>query len=166
MDAQKPLRLTVKAKAVHLPLLLSSRFVRHFSTIVGVPVLAVRHGRQQVTLGCGVTAKFVGGNCEGRSGLRAQHLSKETPRCLRVLALLDEDLDEITILVDGTPEISALTLDRDDDFVEKPSITPQSHPLLDLMGIIGSKSSAPLTDSFVGDGYTSFGQEVFDVAEA
>ncbi len=36
--------------------------------------------------------------------------------------LLHEDLDEVTVLVDNTPKISTLTLNRYDDFVEEPSI--------------------------------------------
>ena len=39
-----------------------------------------------------------------------------------VATRLNQDIDHVTILIDGTPKILPLTLDRDEDFVEMPRV--------------------------------------------
>ena len=72
----------------------------------------MRHARQEFTSRCGVTAQFVGRDFHRWLCLRAQYLSKEALSSLGVLPSLDQDLDPITVSIDRTPEVSALTLDR------------------------------------------------------
>ena len=42
----------------------------------------------------------------------------------RVLSGLDEDIDDVPILIDGTPEIAPLSLDGDEDLVQVPDVAP------------------------------------------
>ena len=166
MHAWKPLGLTVRTKAAHLPFLLSSRLMGYFHAVVGVLILAVGDGRYQLTFGRRVTAKFVGRNFNRHLGLRTQHLTKEALGSLSILALLYKNLNKITVLVYSSPQITTLTLDRYDDFVEEPTIAARPQAFLDLPGVVGPECVAPLADGLIRDCDAAFGQEVFDIAEA
>ena len=43
--------------------------------------------------------------------------------CSMILAGLDEQVNQVTVLVHGAPQILALTVDRDEDFVQQPRIS-------------------------------------------
>jgi hypothetical protein len=85
---------------------------------------------------------------------------------LSILALLHAYFEKVTVLVDGAPQIAAIALYGDDDFIEEPPVAAWTLAFLDTPSVLGSEGAAPLPDGLVGDGDSAFGQEVFDVAQA
>ena len=82
-----------------------------------------------------------------------------------VFALLNEDIDDISVLVDSAPKIPSLTLNRYGDFIEEPTITAWSIGLLDPPCVMRSKGYTPLPNSFVGYRDSTFSKQILDVAK-
>jgi len=78
---------------------------------------------------------------------------------------LNKNLDEVAVLVDGPPQVSTPTRDVDDYLVEEPSVTARPLAFLDAPRVLGPERSTPLTNRFVGNGYPTFSQEIFDIAK-
>ena len=94
-----------------------------------------------------VAAQLVGHETRRFLPLTLQEFPKESPRRAPVPAGLDEDVDQITVLVNRTPEILALTVDRDEDFVQKPRISESTLSALQLPGVIGAGASSSFSRS-------------------
>ncbi len=52
-----------------------------------------------------------------------QQLAKKAFGSPAVSTRLDEDVDDVAILIDGTPEILPLSLDGDEDLVQVPCVS-------------------------------------------
>jgi hypothetical protein len=79
---------------------------------------------------------------------------------------LNEYVAYIPVLIDGTPEIVAPTLDVHEDFVQVPHISQPPLSRLQLSSVLGPELPAPLPDGFVGDDDSPLRQELLDVAKA
>jgi hypothetical protein len=86
--------------------------------------------------------------------------------CTLIAARLQQDINDITILIDGTPKILLLAVDSDEEFVEMPGITEASLFLLKTSGIAGSEFPASLADAFIRNNDSAFGQKIFNITEA
>ena len=119
-----------------------------------------------VPMGDAVAAQLVGHQSHGFLALTPQQSSKESPRRTPVPAGLDEEVNEVTVLVHCTPEILTLTVDRDEDFVQKPRIAESALAAPQLSGVVGAELSAPLPNGFVRHDDAPFGQQILDIPEA
>ena len=79
---------------------------------------------------------------------------------------MDEKVNQVTVLVHGAPQILALTVDRDEDFVQKPRISESTLTSLQPLGVIGVERPAPLPNRFVRHDDAAFGQPILDIPEA
>src|ERR1700687_4755361 len=104
-----------------------------FPPIVQPALLLMRHRRQDFCLGCCVAAQLVGDDGTWDVLKAFQQLAKELLAGFLVPAWLHEDIKHVAILVDCTPEILQLAVDREKDFIEMPSLaemmTFRTHPL-------------------------------------
>ena len=90
------------------------------------------------------------------------------------LAPPDPPLDRSSLLLGvrrsgkltGAPQILALTVDRDEDFVQKPRISESTLTSLHPPGVIKAELPAPLPNSFVRHDDAAFGQQILDIPEA
>jgi len=69
-------------------------------------------------------------------------------------------------LVHGAPEILALPVDRDEDFVQKPRIAESTLAALQPPRVVRAELPAPLPNGFVRHDDASLGQQVLDIPEA
>src|SRR5438445_5542026 len=122
------------------------------------------HRRHDFCLGCCVASQLVGDDGTWNVLKAFQQLAKELLGGLLVPARLYEDIKHVAILVDGTPEILQLAVDREKDFIEMPSVaeamTFRTHPL----GI--HPTLRPLADRFVTDSDAALGHHFRDVPVA
>ena len=79
---------------------------------------------------------------------------------------MDEEVDQVTVLIHGAPEILALTVDRDEDFVQEPRIAESTLSAFQPPGVLGAELLAPLPNGFVRHDDASFGQQILDIPEA
>ena len=132
MDVQEPLCVGGRREAAHLALPLVRGLVRDLGTIVRVLGRVMGDQGHDVPMCDTVAAQLVSHETRRFLSLTLQESSKESPRRTPVPTRLDEDIDQVTVLVDRTPQILALTVDRGEDFVQKPRIVESTLSVLQL----------------------------------
>ena len=79
-----------------------------------------------------------------------QQLAEEALGSALVLAALHEDVQHVAVLIDGTPEILALAVDRHGNLIEKPTVTARSAPLSEAPRLVETKRGTPELSNFGG----------------
>ncbi len=92
--------------------------MRDFGTIVRVLGRVMGDQGHDVPMGDAVATQLVGHETRRFLALPLQEFPKESSRRTRVPAGLDKEVDQVTVLVDRSPQILALTVHRDEDFVQ------------------------------------------------
>ena len=77
-----------------------------------------------------------------------------------------EDVDLVTVLVDGPPEIQLPSLDVHEKLVQIPRIAHSGASAPERPRVDGTKPPTPLSDGFVGDGDAALGEQILHIAEA
>ncbi len=62
---------------------------------------------------------------------------------------MDEDVDDVAILIDGTPEILPLSLDGDEDLVQVPCVSQATLAALQSTSVFRPELVAPKSDGFI-----------------
>ena len=137
-----------------------------FGAVVRVLGRVVGDQEHDVPMCDSVAAQLVGHQTHGVLSLTLQEFPKESPRRAPVPTRLDEDMDQVTVLVNRTPEILALTVDCDEDFVQEPRVSESTLSALQRPGVVGAELPAPLPNGFVRHDDAPFGQQIFDIPEA
>ncbi len=132
--------------------------MRDFGAIVRVSPRVMGDRGHDLPMGNAVAAQLVGHQSHGFLALTLQEFPKESPRRTPVPAGLDEEVDEVPVLVHGAPEILALTVDRDEDFVQEPRIAESTLAALQPPSVVGAELRAPLANGFVRIEDAAFGQ--------
>ncbi len=124
VDREKSLRVRSGFEPAHLSLALSRRLMRHLCAIVRVSVRAMGDGRHDRSVRSPVAAQLVGDQPPRLTLLALQQLAEKTFGSPAVTTRLDEDIEDVAIVIDGTPEIVPPSLDGDEDLVQVPSVAP------------------------------------------
>ena len=103
-----------------------------------------------------VAPEFVGHQPPRRASLTLQKFAKEPLGCTAITMWLHQDVDQVPVLIDSTPKILPLTLDRHEDFVQVPSVTQSTVTSLQVGGVLRTELPTPLADRLVGDGDPAF----------
>ena len=140
--------------------------MRNLGPIVGILLGIVGDTRQDRSTGSSIALQLVGDDPEWSLALIAQQSAKEPLGCTLIAARLQQNINDITILIDGTPKILLLAVDSDEEFVQIPGITEASLFLLKTSGIVGSELPAPAPNGFVRNNNSTFGKEIFNITEA
>ena len=140
--------------------------MRDFGAIARVSPRVMDDDGHDVPMCDMVAAQLVGHETRRFLSLSLQEFPKASPPRAPVSAGLDEDVDHVTVLVNRTPEILALTVDRDEDFVQKPRISESTMSVLQLPGVVGADLPTPLPNGFVRHDDASFGKQILDIPEA
>ena len=81
------------------------------------------------------------------SGL--QQFAKELVCRSLVAMTLHQNIEDLTVGIDGPPEVILLAFDREHDLIEMPLISRLGATAANLIGICLSKLFAPLADGFI-----------------
>ncbi len=84
------------------------------------------HGREDVPMCSRITPKLVGDQLPGCLSLMFQDPTKEALSGSAISTLGNQNIDHVSILIDGTPKIEALTLDGDEEFIDVPDVAESS----------------------------------------
>ena len=79
---------------------------------------------------------------------------------------LYKNIEHVTILINRSPKIMALTVDRQKDFVHKPRITEIPSSMPNLIGVLLTELQTPLPYRLIGDHDTPSGKDLFDISVA
>ena len=72
---------------------------------------------------CAITLQFVGNESKRWPSLPFQKLAEQAFCGSTVATRLNEYLDHVSVLIDSSPQILPLTVDRDEYFVQKPHVS-------------------------------------------
>ena len=95
-----------------------------------------------------------------------QHLAKEALSGSLVSATCDQDIEDIAILVNGSPKIMMFAANRDEHFIHVPDVAEPTLSSPQSRSIRWSKLPAPGSNGFVGHGDATLGEKVLDIAKA
>jgi hypothetical protein len=98
--------------------------------------------------------------------LALQCLSKEALGGAGITSSLHEDVDHITILIDGSPNIVDLPADGDEDFVDMPGVVELAFSALEPSAETGTELQTPSANRLVRYLNTPLGKEIFNISEA
>ena len=141
--------------------------MRNLGAIVGIGLGIVGNTRQDLSTGSSIALQLVGDDPEWSLALAAQQSAKKPLGCTLITARLQQNIDDITVLIHGPPQILLLAVDSDEEFVQIPDITElASLFLLETPGIVGSEFPTPAPNGLVRNNDSAFGQKVFHITEA
>ena len=120
--------------------------VRDLGTVVLV-LGAMPHGRHRGAVRGRVAAQLVCDQPRRHLGLALQQPPKEPGRSLVVPTGLHEDVEDVTVLVDGAPQILAPTRNGDEEFVEMPRVTQPVPATPQTASIAWARRSGPTSGS-------------------
>ena len=140
--------------------------MRKLGAVVRILLHIVGNARQDRSLRSAITLQFVGDNPERFLALTSHQSAEEPLGCMFIAARLQQDIDDITVLIHGTPKILLLAIDFHEDFVQMPRIAEATLFLLKALCIVGPEFSAPSPDGFIRNRDVAFGQKIFHITEA
>jgi hypothetical protein len=151
VNGEKTLGLCNRFEPPHLPLLFTSVLMGHFGPIVFVLACSMDHKREDVPMRSRITPQLVGDQLPGCLYLLFQGLTKEAFSGSTISSLGDQNIDHVSILIDGPPKIEALTLDGEEEFIDVPDVAESSLFPTQSSGVRRSEFLTPISDRFVGD---------------
>ncbi len=137
-----------------------------FCPIVFVLTCSMDHGREDVPMCSRITPKLVGDQLPGCLSLMFQSPTKEAFSGSTISTLGNQNIDHVSILIDGPPKIEALTLDGDEEFIHVPGVAQSSLFSTQSSGVGRSEFLTPVSERFVGDKDSSLCKQVFYVSKA
>ncbi len=137
-----------------------------FSPVVLVLTGTMDNGREDLPMGGRITPKLVGDQLPRCLSLMFQGPTKEASSGSTMSTLGDQNIDHVSILIDGTPKIEALTLDGDEEFIDVPDVAEPSLLPPQSSRVGRSEFLTPVSDRFVRDKDSSLCKQVFYVPKA
>ena len=94
-----------------------------------------------------------------------QQLPEEPYRGATIPARLHQDVEHVSVLVPGPPQLLLAGVECDGEFVEMPRVALLTAPAPERLSVARTERRAPLANRIVGNGNARLGQ-VFDIPEA
>jgi hypothetical protein len=111
-----------------------------------------------------VTSELIGDNLSGFAFVLVQQPLKETLCGLAISPLLQEHIYHFTVLIYGSPQVKALTLDLHEDLIDEKCITIPLVFSSQSLGVLRPELVTPQANGFVADHNVSM-TEVESVVE-
>ena len=166
MHTQEALRGARRLESLHLALSPSHRLMRVLGSIVAPDPLFVRAAQPQLPGRRRGGAQLVGDQQLRRKSLLLEKLAHQPQRCPSVAPALNQHVEDLAFMVDGTPEIHACTGDPDHHLVQMPSIAwPRPTPAQPSRNR-RAELQHPTPHRFIGDVEPALGQQFLHVAVA
>ena len=122
VDREKPLRVRRGFEPAQVSRAVPCGLVGDVGTMVRVSVRTVSDGRHDRSVCSPVAAQRVGGQPPRRTRLPLQQRAEQACRRPTVATHLDEAIEDVTLLIDGTPEREPLALEGDEALVQGPDV--------------------------------------------
>ena len=97
--------------------------MRHFGSVVGVDVIEMFYRRHHGSMSGVIAFECVGHQPSWFTALAFEETAKEAHGRFLVASPLHQDINRVAVLINRTPQILALPLNGDKDFVQIPGIT-------------------------------------------
>ena len=116
-------------------------------------------------MGNPITSRLVGDEPQWLFSRTLQESLKESLCGRPVPPRLHQDVDDVAVLIDGTPEVLQWAVDSDEHFVQIPRIAEPALASLESPGIRGAEFDRPLSDRLVHHDHSAFGEQILDIPE-
>ena len=166
VDREKSLGLSHRLESTHLAFLLPAVLVGDFSSVVFVLASSMGDGWEDLSVGGRIASQLVGDELQRWPLLVFQHLAKEALSGPLVSVACHQDIEDVAILVNGSPKITTFPSDGDEQLVHVPDVTEPTLSPPQSAGVLGSKLPAPGSNGFVRYGDATLREKVFDIAKA
>jgi hypothetical protein len=139
--------------------------MRVFRSIVETFVLPMLHARQNLPFGRCVACQLVGDD-DSRYVLQSfEQLAEELLGGSLITSALHQDIKDVAMLIDRSPEVVPLAIDSEKHLVQVPLIATARATTAQFIDVGLTELQAPLAHGFVGEHDASLGHELFDVAK-
>ena len=155
VNREKTMSLCHRFEPSHWPLLFTSVLMGDFCPIVFVLACSMDQGREDVPMCSRINSKLVGDQLPGCLSLMFQGPTKEAFSGSTLSRLGDQNIDQVSSLIDGPPKIEALTTDGDEEFIDMPDVAQSSLFPTQSSGAGWSEFLTPVSDRLVGDKHSS-----------
>lgn len=166
IHCEEPLGLAGGLKPLHAPFPLPRRLMGVFRPVVQIAMLPMLNAGQALVYGGTVASQLIGDDDSWNVREIFEPLAEELFRSRLIPAALHEDIKDVPVLVDGTPEIVACAVDPHKHLVRVPCVPRSRTSASQLIGILLPELQPPLTDRFVRHNKPMGEQEPFDIALA
>jgi hypothetical protein len=122
VHAKKTLRGASRLEPLHFALSSSYRLMRIFGSIILSQPLLMQAGQSQTPECAGVRAQLVGDQQFGYETLLLEQLAHWPQRRTTIAPALNQHVEDLALVVDGTPQIHPLAGDPHHHLVEVPAI--------------------------------------------
>ncbi len=164
MHRQEALSVADRFEPAHLIFALPCRLMRALRSVVLVLLRAVYDRRHHGTVRRGIGAQLVCDEPARRAALTFQQFPKETRGRLSSTPGLDEDVNDVTVLVNRPPEIPTPALNLHTELIQIPDVAQPTATAPQSPRVVEPERLTPLPNRFVRHGDPSFGEEVFDIS--
>jgi hypothetical protein len=123
MCREEALRVPRRLESAHRPFPLAGRLVGIFRAVVEVSMLSMFHARQDLSLGRAITFELVCDNHPRNVRQALEEFPEEFLGSVLVTSPLHEDVEDISVLIYGTPQILPLAIDGQEDLIQVPLIS-------------------------------------------
>ena len=140
--------------------------VGDFSSVVFVLTGSMSDGWEDLSVGSGIASQLVGDELQRWPLLVFQDLAEKALSGSLVSVACDQDIEDVTILVNGSPKIMTFAADRNEQLVHVPDVTETTLSPPQSTSIRWSKLLVPGSNGFVGYGDATLREKVLDIAKA
>ena len=100
--------------------------------VVEIPTLTMFHPRQNLTLRGAVALELIRDNDAWHVLQPLEQLAKKLLRCLFVASTLYEDVQDVVVLINRAPQVMALAINGQKDFIQMPLVARSRPSILQL----------------------------------
>src|SRR5437667_633383 len=140
--------------------------MRILGPIVFAQALLMVAGKPEMPEGSAVRAQLVSCDLFRREALLAEQLAHEPYSCPLVSSALNQDLEDLTLMIDRAPQVHMPAGDPDDHFVEIPAITRSRTAPSQSLANRRSELEPPTANALVGNVEPALGKQLLNIAIA
>src|SRR5262249_46662813 len=161
---QKTLGMPGRLEPLHAILTLPCGAMRVLTPVIEVAALPVLYSWQYLAFGRAIAFEFIRNDDPWHVPQPLQELTEKLLRRVLVAAALHQDVEDVVVLVDRTPEVMTLTMNREKDLIQVPLVTWLRASTLQLIGVVLPKLQTPLADGLVRHLDAALKQELLHIA--
>jgi hypothetical protein len=123
MECEKPLRLSRGGEPSQRPFSLTRRFVRDFGAVIRIDVVDVLYRGHDRAMSGAIASEFVCDQPARFTSLAFEKTAEKAFSRTLIATALHQNINGIVVLINRTPQIVLVTVNRDKHFIEIPGIT-------------------------------------------
>ena len=151
---------------MHAILALACGAMRVLAPVVEIATLAMLDPWEDLALGRAVAFELIRNDHPWHVLEPLEELAEKLLRRVRIAPALHQDIEDVVVLIDGSPEVMALTINREKHLIQVPFVAWLRASVPQLVSVVLPKLQTPLADGLVGHADAALEQKLLHVAVA